>query len=102
MNWLKQIKPFTKNIIFNHNTRTITLVHPHFKQGQSGYKKFIQSLRDNPYSEYTVECVGMTSIKGALILSSITKHLNKLDNVEYAQLNCDLNNSVYKLYVKFL
>lgn len=99
--WLKEISPYTKRIILNKKEKRITLVHPHFNQGSSNYKRLIKTLSFNIHFSYLVECVGFASIKGMIILERIVKHLQRLDNVEYVKFNHNIESGIYNLQIKF-
>lgn len=99
--WLEEILPYTKRIIHNKKEKRITLVHPHFNQGPSNYKRLIRALSFNIHFSYLVECVGFASIKGMIILDRIVNHLNRLDNVDYVKFNHNIEAGMYNLQIKF-
>lgn len=102
MNWLTQLKPYTKNIKVEPVNKSILLLHPHFKEGTNNYRRLIKSIRnENIYGGYKVEATGFCSIYGCLVLRSLVKHLNKMSNVEYAEVTFHSLYSRYTLIVKF-
>lgn len=101
MDWLTQLKPYTKSIKVEPVNKSIFLLHPHFKEGKTNYRSLIKSIRDNNYGGFTVEATGFCSLYGCLVLRSLVKHLNKMSNVEYAQLTFHSLYSNYTLIVKF-
>lgn len=101
MDWLELIKPYTQTISINHSNKNIILVHPHFKTGTLGYRQLLKSIKYNKYKDYTVTCIGLTSVYGSIILSSLKRYLDKQDNVEYVKLVCNLDSATYNMSVKF-
>lgn len=99
--WLELIKPHTKTIIINPKNKKILLVHPHFPEGPSGYRKLIKSIVNNKHTQFSVEATGMITFKGLLILKRIFDHIKKLKSIEYAHLNITKALNTYVLNIKF-
>ena len=98
--WIEEIKPYTKYITINYPTKTITLVHPHFKSGQLNFRRFLKSIKQNTYQGYTVDASGFARIKGFVILEYIKRYLSKLDNVKSVELST-YRLALYNLKVVF-
>lgn len=99
--WLELIQPHTKATIINTKNKKIFLVHPHFPEGSSGYRRLIKAIANNQHKQYFIEATGMITFKGLLILKRIFDHLIKLKSVDYAHLNITKALNAYVLTIKF-
>ena len=99
--WLELIKPYTKTAIIDSKNKKIFLIHPHFPEGPSGYRKLIRSIANNQHKSYSVEATGMVTFKGLIILKRIFDHLVKLKSIDHTHLNITKALNTYVLNIKF-
>lgn len=100
MNWIDLIRPYTHAIEIDDTSKTIRLVHPHFKQGTSGFRALLRALRTNPYHNYKVEATGFMSLQGMLIIRSLLNFLQKYNMISIISFNGRLPNPLYSFIVR--
>lgn len=101
MNWIELIKPYTKTIDVNQQTKTIILVHPHFQTGKQGFRLFLKALRNNSYKGYKVTVLGYLSLKGKVILLAIINYLQRYNLIYSCSFKNRFPSPLYSLEVQF-
>lgn len=99
---LNEVLPDTTSIVNNELIKAMYILHPHFKEGQAGYKRFIKTLPliFDTYKGYLFTVNGFCTYKGIHILNNIVKHIKKLEQVERVNLTLLQQHSMYTLIIK--
>lgn len=98
------VRSLTKLVAISHDkiAKIVSLIHPHWDTGLSGYRKFIRSMKETfeVMPGYLFIVTGCCTFKGAYILGTIFKHIKQDDNIESVDLNFYDNHSCYCLKIK--
>lgn len=103
MSWLDILRDNTHNIYINDETKTITLVHPHWSTGKDKgkYRHLLKEIKRNSYKGYHVSVFGFISLEGMIIVARLQNFLNQLNDVDYTKLNINKSLATYNLEVQF-
>lgn len=88
--------------ILNRELKTLFIIHPHWLEGKSNYRKFIRSIKPGlqKLPGYLIEVTGKYTYKGFIILQRIKKHIEQTNLCSSVKLRTNSDTCIYTLTVK--